>query len=61
MASKKDKQQRSDYLVTSATDRIVLNEEESKRFVEALLNPPAEPTARFVKALAEYRANVTER
>ncbi len=41
-------------------ERITLNEEESKRFIEALLNPPAKPTPRFTKALRLYRETVTE-
>lgn len=42
-------------------DSIQLNEAESRRFVEALLAPPAEPTERFVKALKLHQETVTER
>ena len=42
-------------------DSIQLNESESRRFVEALLAPPAKPAKRTVDALKLYRETVTER
>ncbi len=42
-------------------DSIRLNEAESRRFVEALLAPPAKPTERFAKALKHHQETVTER
>lgn len=42
-------------------DSIQLNESESRRFVEALLAPPAKPTERFAKALRLHQATITER
>ncbi len=41
-------------------DFIQLNESESRRFVEALLAPPAEPAERVADALKLYRDTVTE-
>ena len=38
--------------------RIVLNVEQSRRFVEALLAPPRPPTARMKRALKLYRETV---
>ncbi len=46
--------------VVKAHERIVLSDEESRRFVETLMAPPAPPTARFLKALKHYRENVRE-
>lgn len=40
-------------------DRIVLNTEQSRRFVEALLAKPAAPTARMREAMKLSRAKVT--
>lgn len=40
-------------------DRVVLNAEQSRRFVEALLAKPAEPTARMREAMKLSRAKVT--
>ena len=42
-------------------DSIQLNETESRRFVGALLAPPAKPTERFTKALMLHQETVTER
>lgn len=42
-------------------DSIQLNKSESRRFVKALLVPPAKPTERFVKALKLHQETVTER
>jgi len=39
-------------------ERIVLNAEESRRFVEALLAPPRPPTERMVAAMRAYKATV---
>ena len=39
-------------------ERIVLNAEESRRFVEALLAPPRPPTERMKRALKLYRKTV---
>ena len=41
-------------------ETIRLNESESKRFLQALLAPPGKAPARFVEAMALYRATVTE-
>lgn len=41
-------------------DFIQLNESESRRFVEALLAPPAKPSNRIADALKLYRDTVTE-
>jgi uncharacterized protein (DUF1778 family) len=38
--------------------RIVLNAEQSRRLVEALLAPPRPPTKRMIAALRTYRATV---
>jgi uncharacterized protein (DUF1778 family) len=40
-------------------DRVVLNAEHSRRFVEALLAKPAAPTARMKEAMKLSRAKVT--
>jgi uncharacterized protein (DUF1778 family) len=40
-------------------DRILLNAEQSRRFVEALLAKPAAPTARMREAMKLSRAKVT--
>lgn len=40
-------------------DRILLNAEQSRRFVEALLAKPAAPTARLREAMKLSRAKVT--
>lgn len=37
---------------------IKLNREESRRLVEALLEPPKPPTKAFLKAMKEYRETV---
>lgn len=42
-----------------ARRRIVLNAEQSRRFVEALLAPPRPPTERMKRALKLYRKTVT--
>ncbi|MBG7607199.1 MAG: DUF1778 domain-containing protein [Verrucomicrobia bacterium] len=55
------KSRHSDIEAGQTHERIVLNEEESRRFVETLLAPPAKPTGRLVEALKLYRENVTER
>lgn len=39
-------------------ERIVLNAEQSRRFVEALLAPPRPPTKRMKRALKIYRKTV---
>jgi len=39
-------------------ERIVLNAEESRRFVEALLAPPRPPTKRMLRSLKLYRETV---
>jgi uncharacterized protein (DUF1778 family) len=39
-------------------ERIVLNAAESRRFVEALLEPPRPPTKRMLSALRAYKATV---
>lgn len=39
-------------------ERIVLNAEQSRRFVEALLAPPRPPTERMKRALKLYRETV---
>lgn len=39
-------------------ERIVLNAEQSRRFVEALLAPPRPPTERMKRALKIYRETV---
>ena len=39
---------------------IRLNEDESERFVHALLAPPGKAPARFTEAMALYRKSVTE-
>lgn len=46
--------------VVRSHERIVLNEKESRRFVETLLAPPTPPTARFLEAHKLYRETVTE-
>jgi len=38
--------------------RIVLNAEQSRRFVEALLAPPRPPTPRMLAAMSAYKATV---
>lgn len=38
--------------------RIVLNAEQSRRLVEALLAPPRPPTKRMIAAMRAYRATV---
>jgi uncharacterized protein (DUF1778 family) len=40
-------------------DRVVLNAEQSRRFVEALLATPAAPTAKMHEAMKLSRAKVT--
>ncbi len=40
-------------------DRVVLNAEQSRRFVEGLLAKPAAPTARMREAIRLSRAKVT--
>ncbi len=40
-------------------DRVVLNAEQSRRFVEALLAKPAAPTTRMREAMKLSRAKVT--
>lgn len=40
---------------------IRLNEEESERFVRALVSPPGKASHRFAKAAALYRETITER
>lgn len=40
-------------------DRVVLNAEQSRRFVQALLAKPAAPTARMREAMKLSRAKVT--
>ncbi len=42
-------------------ETIRLSEQESRRFVQALLAPPRPPTRRFKQALAAYRESVVER
>lgn len=37
---------------------IRLNEEQTRRFVEALLAPPSKPTPAFVAAVRDYRESV---
>ena len=39
-------------------ERIVLNAEESRRFVAALLAPPRPPTRRMIAAMRAYKATV---
>jgi uncharacterized protein (DUF1778 family) len=39
-------------------ERIVLNAEQSRRFVEALLAPPRPPTKRMLAAMRAYKATV---
>ncbi|HXR09031.1 MAG TPA: DUF1778 domain-containing protein [Candidatus Acidoferrum sp.] len=39
-------------------ERIVLNAERSRRFVEALLAPPRPPTPRMLAAMRAYKASV---
>lgn len=39
-------------------ERIVLNAEQSRRFVEALLAPPRPPTKRMIEAMRLYKATV---
>ncbi len=39
-------------------ERIVLDAEESRRFVEALLAPPRPPTPRMLAAMRAYKASV---
>ncbi|MEX2580581.1 MAG: DUF1778 domain-containing protein [Verrucomicrobiales bacterium] len=39
---------------------IRLNEEQTRRFVEALMAPPRKPTPEFLEALRDYRENVIE-
>jgi uncharacterized protein (DUF1778 family) len=41
-----------------ARERIVLNAQQSRRFVKALLAPPRKPTARMAAALRTYKATV---
>ena len=41
-----------------ARQRIVLNVEQSRRFVEALLAPPRAPTRRMLAAMRAYKATV---
>src|SRR6266516_174421 len=38
------------------SERIVLNAEESRRFVEALLAPPRPPTPKMIAAMRAYKA-----
>lgn len=40
-------------------ERIELNAEQSRRFVEALLAPPRAPSARMKRAMRLYRRTVT--
>jgi uncharacterized protein (DUF1778 family) len=42
-------------------ETIQLNQAESERFLKALVQPPAKPTARMARALELYRETVTER
>jgi len=42
-------------------ETIRLNQEESRRFIKALLAPPHPPTKRFKAALKTYRKSVIER
>lgn len=42
-----------------AHDRVVLNAEQSRRFVEALLAKPAAPTAKMREAMKLSRSKVT--
>jgi uncharacterized protein (DUF1778 family) len=39
-------------------ERIILNAEQSRRFVEALLAPPRPPTKRMIEAMRAYKATV---
>jgi uncharacterized protein (DUF1778 family) len=39
-------------------ERIVLNAEQSRRFVEALLAPPRPPTKRMIAAMRAYKGRV---
>lgn len=41
-----------------ARERIVLNAEQSRRFVEALLAPPRPPTKKMLEAMRAYKATV---
>lgn len=41
-----------------SSERIVLNAEQSRRFVEALLAPPRPPTKRMIAAMRAYKAMV---
>jgi uncharacterized protein (DUF1778 family) len=41
-----------------ARERIVLNAEQSRRFVEALLAPARPPTKRMLEAMRAYKATV---
>lgn len=41
-----------------AHDRVVLNAEQSRRFVEALLAKPAAPTAKMREAMQQSRSKV---
>ena len=40
------------------SERIALNAEQSRRFVEAILAPPHPPTKRMIEAMRAYRATV---
>jgi uncharacterized protein (DUF1778 family) len=46
--------------VVQGRETIRLNQEESRRFIKALLAPPRPPTKRFKEALKTYRNSVTE-
>jgi uncharacterized protein (DUF1778 family) len=39
-------------------ERIVLNAQQSRRFVEALLTPPRPPTKRMIAAMRAYKTTV---
>jgi uncharacterized protein (DUF1778 family) len=45
-------------LTIETRERIVLNAEQSRRFVEALLAPPRPPTPEMLAAMRAYKATV---
>jgi uncharacterized protein (DUF1778 family) len=47
--------------IVQGRETIRLNQEESRRFIKALLAPPHPPTKRFKAALKTYRKSVIER
>src|SRR5580658_7291237 len=47
--------------VVQVHETIRLNQQESRRFIKALLAPPRPATKRFKEALKMYRDTVTER